>query len=526
MSSSLARTRSLRKPAQGSSTDLPPASASSSTSVPASASSTSARDNRNPTPSQRPSSPSRLPGPRLAAPRPTARSVSNSSVTSTSDATKKKSNPISALLSRTSTRKPAASTTTTRQRDDAEPARRRLEHDHKTGDFRRPALDETPDDNSHDGTRERPCPRKERGDPQQQHRPPAPESVVLRPRPGPLPTDITLRRTAVVLVSDDIIIIETTPALLTSPTSPPRNTTAAAAKPALRPAFSTLQQHYSPAKSLAPKPLTATYLAPPSPSKLPTNVALSAETSRLQTELLQLHLLHRELPSTTSQYHASARNALAARHASLAKSSQDLASLERDAAERQNTSALHRWSSSPASLPLDEKVQRLDGLLSTLWSLDSPGGKHARLVRAFERWSSSLPDLEAARVRAESSSDPSALLDANLDVRFVGGLDARWKDEASALTRRLEAWDAQLRGELAYQGDSVDDGGDGASSLNRILDGCRSLVRDMLDELSVMEEIEAAAVERETEWIRRVNREGDDGRGRDTPRAGAIWRVL
>ncbi|EFQ28438.1 uncharacterized protein GLRG_03582 [Colletotrichum graminicola M1.001] len=105
-------------------------------------------------------------------------------------------------------------------------------------------------------------------------------------------------------------------------------------------------------------------------------------------------------------------------------------------------------------------------------------------------------------------------------------------------TRKLEGWDAQLR-EMAYAGaeeeaaggnDDVDDD-DGkktrGSSLKRMLGGCGSLVRDMLDELVVMEEIEAAAVERETEWIRRMNREGDDGLGKDTQRSsGAVWRLV
>ncbi|KAF4932132.1 hypothetical protein CGCVW01_v000006 [Colletotrichum viniferum] len=311
------------------------------------------------------------------------------------------------------------------------------------------------------------------------------------------------------------------PASPRSPRSPPRN------KPLLKPAFTTLQQHYSPAKNLAPKPLTATYLAPPSPSKLPTNVALSAETSRLQTELLQLHLLHRDLPTTTSQWHASARSHLASLHAALASSSKDLVSLEADAAERLNVAALHRWATPRKGL-LEEKIQRLDALLTSLWSLDSPGGKHNRLVRAFERWASSLSDLEAARARADGpDSDPAALLDANLEVRFGGGLDARWKEECALLVRRLEGWDLQLK-ELAYDGEEEEEAEDVAqtSSLKRMLDGCESLIKDMLGELAVMEEIEAAAVQRETEWIKKMNRQGDDGGKRDTPRAGAVWRVI
>ncbi|GKT80878.1 LOW QUALITY PROTEIN: hypothetical protein ColTof4_13301 [Colletotrichum tofieldiae] len=412
--------------------------------------------------------------------------------------------------------------------------------------------------------------RKERRDPQREHRPPTAQPG--RPGAGEVAADVALRRasrhdhvdgkTAPALRDGGPPLLETARTLplldghhdndrignktdpdsehpqlarlqQASPTSPPRQPP----KPTtLRPAFNTLQQHYSPAKSLAPKPLTATYLAAPSPSKLPANVALTAETARLQTELLQLHLLHRDLPQTTAEWHASARAGLAARHASLGTSSAGLARLEADAAERLNVAALRRWAQPPpgargSAAALEHRVQRLDALLTALWSLDAPGGKHNRLVRAFERWASALPDLEAARARAEDSADPSALLDANADVRFGGGLDARWKEEAAALARKLGGWDAQLR-ELEYAEVGEDEGGGSGgsktqvSSLKRMLDGCGSLVRDMLDELAVMEEIEAAAVERETEWIKRMNREGDDGRGKDTPRAGAVWRVI
>ncbi|UQC78386.1 uncharacterized protein CLUP02_03863 [Colletotrichum lupini] len=645
MSSSLARTRSLRKPTQGSSTDLPPTTA---TSVSSSASITAARGPASSTTggaaaapsasastSHRPVSPSRLPAPRsLAATRPTTRTVSGASVASSTAAAattaseapkKKRPNPLSSLLSRSSsTRQPASVTTSisTRQRDvvagagaggglassgpisaplsrtsalsgltrttsTREPGLTRTRYPanastsnlslvSETDDLGRSTILETRrctnDDfdrsSSNSGrsweSNKGPRARKERRDPEQQHRPPTPKpDVVYRGhwRRTEITPDVPIRRTSDVFLpildsihdhktpsplSNRPPLLETVPTTAPphlarqqaqqrhpSPTSPPRTT-----KPVLRPAFSTLQQHYSPAKSLAPKPLTATYLAAPSPSKLPANIALTAETSRLQTELLQLHLLHRDLPQVTSQWHASARSKLAARHADLAASARSLAALESDAAERRNLAALSSWGASAgksgkavtSSLPLEDRVQRLDALLTSLWSLDDPGGKHHRLVRAFERWASSLADLEAARARAEDGADPSALLDDNADVRFGGGLDARWKDDAAALVRRLEGWDAQLR-ELEYRGDDDEDAAASttttqASSLKRMLDGCSSLVRDMLDELAVMEEIEAAAVERENEWIKKMNREGDDGRGRDTQRAGAIWRVI
>ncbi|KAF6837924.1 hypothetical protein CPLU01_02810 [Colletotrichum plurivorum] len=598
MSSSLSRARSLRKPTQGSTTDLPATSSSSSTGA---SNLTSAGGPRN-------ASPSRLPAPRTAVlARPVTRTVSSGSLNDAA-AKKKKPNPISSLLSRTSTRQtpaassPATSSASVRQRDvsssssASRPATGPLTRStaassglSRTSSTREPAATGTRRPAAASGSAPS-RPTTSGGVPAQKRtatasssgpghararsvatlnnstvlRPPSQSSTtssVAAPRSRPTsmygapPSTATSTSTAASsrtrpTSSSDRLAKPPTPSSPTArtrtsstaskqpppkpqplarqaaaapPASPPRN------KPLLRPAFSTLQQHYSPAKSLAPKPLTATYLAPPSPSKLPTNVALSAETSRLQTELLQLHLLHRDLPSVTASWHASARSRLSARHADLGRSSRELSAMESDAAERVNVAALREWDATPPSgsrLTLEEKIQRLDALLASLWSLDAPGGKHNRLVRAFERWASTLSELEAARARADDA-DPSALLDANLEVRFGGGLDARWKDEASALVRRLEGWQAQLQ-EMQFPGNDADDEQTQpqVSSLKRMLDGCGSLVRDMLAELAVMEDIEAAAVERETEWIKQMNRQGDDGRGSDTPRAGAIWRVI
>lgn len=126
---------------------------------------------------------------------------------------------------------------------------------------------------------------------------------------------------------------------------------------------------------------------------------------------------------------------------------------------------------------------------------------------------------------------------------LVGGLDDAWKDDVAGLVRRLDGWRRQLHqlGDVPRvegaacpaSGHLETSGGDGVqemrSSLCRILEGCRSLIRDMLAELTVMEDIERAVVGREMDWIRRMNREEDSITRRDdcdTPRAGAIWRVV
>ncbi|KAK9436161.1 hypothetical protein VB005_10968 [Metarhizium brunneum] len=298
--------------------------------------------------------------------------------------------------------------------------------------------------------------------------------------------------------------------------APPAAAAKAQAQPRLRPAFSTLQQHYSPAKSQAPKPLTSAIIAPPSPSKLPANIAASAETSRLQAELLQLHLLHRDSGAVQAQWHASAEAKLGARFEELGRESGRVSERERFAAESDNILALRRWARG-GRYGIEDKIQSLDEILTGLWTLSEPAGRYARVVKRFERWADHMCDAEEAR------HDIGRMLVHGHDSLFIGELDATWREECAGLTRRLETWRARLAeiDDLPTQeGVATAE----ASSLGRMLAGAGNLVHDMLTELHAMQEIEQQALAREDEWIERVNREGDDDI--DTPRVGAVWRVI
>ncbi|KAI5855587.1 hypothetical protein GGS23DRAFT_618897 [Durotheca rogersii] len=327
---------------------------------------------------------------------------------------------------------------------------------------------------------------------------------------------------------------------------PPAAAVATAAL-ANRPAFNTHQQHYSPAKSLRPKPLTSTFLAPPSPSKLPANVALSAETSRLQTELLQLSLLRRDAPAVDAEWHASARATLGARFARLAADHDALVRRERDGVETSNAAALARWGNATTpdaaasgglglGLGLEAKLQILDEVLDGVWQLGEPGSRYQRVARRFEAWADRAADIAAAR----RAGDIAALVDDGDEVRFLGGLDAAWKQDRAGLVRRLDGWRASLR-ELGPPADlsTVDDGNDGVvvvpgkrktakrevgkggaggagdktpesdgadTGLARALRGATALVGDMLAELAVMEEIQREAARAEDAWIESMDR--------------------
>ena len=284
--------------------------------------------------------------------------------------------------------------------------------------------------------------------------------------------------------------------------------------------FSTYQQHFSPAKNLAPKPHPAAFLAPPSPSKLPSNIAISAETAKLQNELLGLHLLHKDVEVVGQEWRASCKRKLGGIFQDVMNKNERLVQLELDEMGQVNAMALKSWKtqSGGSRLGLEEKIQILDEVLTGVWNLGESGGKYSRVVRKFEKWMIRSQEILDARARDEGLE--------NDEVVFLEELDVGWKDDCLNIGRKLTVWDQQLR-EIGMP--EEERGGGGAlkgrnSSLTRMWQNCYDLVGGMREELGTMAGIEAEAARREGEWIRSVNDEGMDEDEIGLPVAGAIWR--
>ncbi|KAK8125355.1 uncharacterized protein PG998_001114 [Apiospora kogelbergensis] len=311
-----------------------------------------------------------------------------------------------------------------------------------------------------------------------------------------------------------------------------------------RPVFNNNQQHYSPLKSHAPKPLTSTFLAPPSPSKLPANVAISAETARLQTELLQLSLLHRDAGATAADWHESAQQKLGSRFEELVQAERALGGRERDGVEGRNAAVLVRWGAAQASTEvvggLEEKVQMLDQVVNGVWRFGEPGGRYARVVEEFENWAGRLQGIMEARRKGDVNSLLGGGCDGveKGDVLFIGDLENRWRDECPSLVRKLEEWRRMLRhlgpapdrgnGPTVMTEESVDSGDSQNSSLAKILDGCTSMVDDMLAELALMEQMVREAIRAEDDWIEAMNKELNLGNEKDTPSdtSAPLWKMV
>lgn len=282
------------------------------------------------------------------------------------------------------------------------------------------------------------------------------------------------------------------------------------ADPTIRkPAFSTLQQHFSPAKNIGSKPHPATFLAAPTPSKLPSNIAITAETAKLQSELLQLHILHRDAELVKKQWKASAKKKLGAKFQSVVKRHDELVRLEVEEAGRINAAALKEWHDiGTTGWGLEERIQLLDEVLNEAWNLGEPGGKYARLVRKFEKWVIRCEEILRDR-------EDDKMLDEEEEIVFIEELDMGWKDECLVLNRKLEGWRDGLEdlGRLEQE-----------STVATVVDGITALIGGMLLELETMSQIESDAVALEQEWIKSVNGSLEDDN--DTPVAGAVWRFM
>jgi hypothetical protein len=204
---------------------------------------------------------------------------------------------------------------------------------------------------------------------------------------------------------------------------------------------------------------------------------------------------------------------LGERFSKLAVASKQADDRERAEVERENVLVLRNWAIGGG---LEERIQTLDAVVNGVWTLGEPGGRYARVVRRFERWVDRMCEIEEAR------REGGALLQES-EVLFIGELETAWKEEYTGLVRRLETLGRQLE-ELGHFPET-DEGDKTAerSSLQRMVEGSRDMVEGMLAELAVMEDIERDALAREDDWIERMNREEDID---DTPRAGAIWRVV
>ncbi|KAF2438792.1 hypothetical protein P171DRAFT_156513 [Karstenula rhodostoma CBS 690.94] len=244
-----------------------------------------------------------------------------------------------------------------------------------------------------------------------------------------------------------------------------------------RPAFSTLQQHFTPRKT--GKAPTSTFIHAPEP----VSHVLPPEIVALQSELLQLHLLHEPSALSMRQWELSAQKVLRIKFDEVASLNQVMQEKERFGQEQKNILALREWNGSNALSGLVAHIQALSAPLHELPSLLDPGGRFFHLVEAFGKWLSQADQVWSDRGGSGGHGGT---------MQSLVGLGDAWKEEHAAMTRKLMAFSRHL--------DSLPPTVPG-SSIAHIVSRCQALVEGLLSELQIMQATEANVVSREEHWV-------------------------
>lgn len=189
------------------------------------------------------------------------------------------------------------------------------------------------------------------------------------------------------------------------------------------------------------------------------------------------------------------------------KQYEDLIGIEEAQTDRATALVLKQWvdADKAGGMGFEDRIQILEEVVAGLWNLSDPGGKYSRVVRRFEKWMQGVMEVQDRREKGDLLDDG--------EVVFIEELENQWRDELRSQSRKVE----NLKNKLDDLGEV-----EGKSSLNVVVNGCRSLAKGMMMELDTMKKTESEVVKAEQDWIRGMIKVENEEEGRST--AGAVWR--
>ena len=265
--------------------------------------------------------------------------------------------------------------------------------------------------------------------------------------------------------------------------------------------FTTYQQNFSPKK--AAKAGTATTSAdPPAVDADPSLISSSwPEVAALQTELLQLSLVHLASSRQHTEWESNAEAQLRSEYNSVASDYLAALSEEKGYQRRLNGQALHYWLESSherdGQQGFAEQIRVLSRVAEEVYSLsDSLGGRYTVIVQEFEAWFHEVEDIRTHRLHQGGGLD---------HVVFIDPLNQSWRDETSTLVMKLELCLRQLQSlDILGYGEA---GPLSGSALFRTATGLEDMANMMIEELNTIRKIESDVVKSERVWVSQLARQ-------------------
>ncbi|KAL2813616.1 hypothetical protein BDW59DRAFT_30544 [Aspergillus cavernicola] len=268
-------------------------------------------------------------------------------------------------------------------------------------------------------------------------------------------------------------------------------TPSTATTPRSRNQFTAYQQQFSPKKT--PKPPTPTPSASAAPDRTSSLIPSSwPEIAALQTELLQLNLLHKSWGQQNAEWERDAEAQLRSKYNSVAEDYKAILDVEKDSQRKLNAQALQYWLKNSeehnGQQGYAEQVRLLSQVAQEVYDVcDSRGGRYTMAILEFENWLQKVELVQDTRFPHGRGQDPGI---------FINPIDRKWKEEMNALIMKLELASRQLQSLdiLGYREVEALD----QSALLRMAKGLDELLSLMVEELSTIRRIETDIVKLET----------------------------
>lgn len=275
--------------------------------------------------------------------------------------------------------------------------------------------------------------------------------------------------------------------------------------------FSTYQQHFSPKKTS--KPLSTTLVAPKI-SEVEHLTTSNPETRALQTELLQLSLLHSASTRKEAEVMRASEDSLRKRFNKVGETYRKLRKEEEEAQRERNFHAMNQWyvkanaETNMHGQSFAEQVQILSNIVRAVTTFSDPNhGGYSRVVHQFTMWINEVESIRQTRCADNESNILSSLDNGGSPQRFIDPLEHEWKEETTLLTTKVDVYLEELKGldiptvsrgreEDHNTGSDFDD-----ASLQRFVRDHQVLLELMKEELHTMRAIEAGILTEERRWV-------------------------
>lgn len=258
-----------------------------------------------------------------------------------------------------------------------------------------------------------------------------------------------------------------------------------------RPAFNTLQQHFSPAKPGSKPPLPSSRLGPSS-EDISASAGATFETTRTQYELLYLSLLHQVAEPTFKAFEESAHASLRKTFTSLQAQRAHVTTAEQACQERLNLRALAAWtgasneSITSTNLILTDSIRGLSSCFNELSEISDKAGRHFKVVQEFTAW------IE----RASNTINNGATMDGDV---FVKPLPRDWHESTTSLSQRLRLLQREVEKLPRVPANLASEYA--GSTLMKLLKHLTTLPSSMSKELEFMLEIEKDVLAKEAQRV-------------------------